>query len=821
VATYTFYGYNFTDYVPVSGGPAVGATFRIRPTFNATTDKITFTVTDDDPTLSGSSTSSLDATQQTAVVTSGNGSTLYSGTIHVGWEATFTAPDGSTLHVWDVYKADGTRIGLIADGEIPPGVTFQITTYVEASVSGSWPLYTAIHTPTTNPDLANTISGGTLADSLYGGAGNDSLSGGTGNDTLDGSTGSDTLEGGAGNDSLLGGADRDRFIFHDGFGADTVNGSSLAGSTQDDDSMDFAALSGAITVTFTGTEAGTVTHGADTVSFTEIESVEGTNYADSMNASADAWGVYLGGDLGNDTITGGSGADTIEGGGDNDTLQGGSGNDWISGDAGTDTVNGGIGNDTVLGGAGGDSLYGGVGNDSLSGGTGNDQIWGDDGADTLTGGAGDDNLTGGAGNDLFVIGDADDYDNIDGGTETDSVQFSTTTSGQGVSVTYTGTNSGTYDFNGSTANGVFNNIEQITGTDFADAFTATAAGAGVSLDGSGGADTATGSSYADSLAGGAGNDSLNGGAGADTLSGGDGNDTLIGGLGDDSLTSGTGFDEIILGAGGGIDTLSGFDFTLSGARTADQLDTSGLLAPGGGIVTARSVQVQLDASGTPVLIFPSGERLVLQGASLSSVNTPGKLHAMGLPCYVAGSLIATPEGPRRVEEIAVGDLVMTRERGPQPVLWRASRMVSALDMATRPALRPIEIRAGAFGNARPLRVSAQHGVMLGGALVRAAHLAEAAPDLARVLRGRPRVHYHHLLLPGHALLCAEEIWAESLWPGPMAYAALDTQTRLGLLLQFPALAPGLLGLAPVEAAYGPRVRPLLRRREVAGRLLRA
>lgn len=818
MTTYTFTGYNFTDYVPVSGAPAVGATFHIRSTFSAPTDAITFAVTDDDPSLSGSSSGILDGTLQSGTVTNAAGSVLYTGTLRVGWEATFTAPDGTTLHVWDVWTgtSGGSRIGLIADGEIPPGVTLQITTYTDAIVSGSWPSYAAIHTPTTDPGLAQTITGGTLADSLYGGAGNDSLNGGTGNDTLDGSTGNDTLDGGAGNDSLIGGADRDTFIFHDGFGADTVTGSSLAGTTQDDDTMDFAALSGAITVTFSGAEAGTVTSGANTVTFTDIESVEGTNYADSINAAADTSGVYLGGDFGNDTITGGSGADTIEGGADSDTIQGGGGNDWISGDAGTDTINAWLGNDTVLGGAGGDSLYGGTGNDSLSGGTGNDQIWGDDGADTLTGGAGDDNLTGGAGNDLFQIGDSDEYDNIDGGTETDSVQFNTTTSGQGVTVTYVGTTSGTYDFNGSTANGVFNNVEQLTGTDFADTFTATAAGAGVTLDGAGGADTVIGSSYADSIAGGAGNDSLSGGAGADTLAGGTGNDTLIAGLGNDSLSSGAGFDEIVLTAGGGIDTLSDFDFTANGAHTTDQLDTSALTggSGAGGLVTARDVVVSTNAQGFAVLTFPSGEQLVLTGASLSSVNTPGKLRAMGLPCYVAGMRIATPEGPRPIEDIAVGDLVETRDGGPQPVLWRAQRQVGLAEMAAHPVLRPVEIRAGAFGNARPLQVSAQHGLLWCGQLARAKHLAEIAPARARVLRPRQPVSYHHLLLPGHALLRAEGVWAESLWPGPMACAALSPEDRCALLRRFPALAPGLLGLAPVEAAYGPRIRPLARRRDL-------
>ncbi|MDF3855871.1 hemolysin type calcium-binding protein [Paracoccus pantotrophus] len=68
------------------------------------------------------------------------------------------------------------------------------------------------------------ILGGVGQDTLDGGAGNDRLWGEPGNDRLVGGDGNDTLIGGAGNDVLIGGAGADAFIFHDGHGADTING---------------------------------------------------------------------------------------------------------------------------------------------------------------------------------------------------------------------------------------------------------------------------------------------------------------------------------------------------------------------------------------------------------------------------------------------------------------------------------------------------------------------------------------------------------------------------------------------------------------------
>ncbi|MBZ4023184.1 hypothetical protein CKO11_12025 [Rhodobacter sp. TJ_12] len=646
MTTYTFSGYNFTDYVPVSGAPAVGATFRISPDFDAAADALTFTLDDDDTTLSGSSGSNLDSTQQTGTVTDGSGSTIYTGVLRVGWQATFTLPDGSTVHVWDVWTGNsgGSRVGLIADGELPPGVTFQITDYLDTSDGATWPSYSTIATPTTDPDSDQTILGGTLADSLYGGAGNDSINAGAGNDTVDGGSGNDTIDGGTGNDAI----------------------------------------------------------------------------------------------------------------------------------------------------------YGGTGDDSLTGGSGDDQIWGDDGADTLSGGAGTDNLTGGAGDDLFLINDADDVDNIDGGTDTDTIAFSAST--QGVTATWSGVTSGTYDFDGTTGTGTFNNIESISGTDHDDTFDAALAGAGVSLDGGAGDDVITGSDFADSLRGGTGSDTITTGTGADTI----------------AATAGD----------SGIDTVTDFDLTgLGSGPTTDQLDTSALTGGtgAGGTVRAFDVDVRDDGLGNALLTFPSGEQLVLTGVDYTTINSASSLHAMGIPCFVAGTRIATPQGPRLIEDIRVGDLVLTRDSGAQPVIWHAARALGPKALAGRAALRPVEVFA-APGELRPLRVSAQHAVLVpidGTAhLVRAGHLAALAPKRARVMHSRKRVSYHHLLLPAHALICAEGHWSESLWPGPMAFAALSPADRLGLLRLRPDLARGLLGLAPVERAYGPPAQVILRRRDVQ-HLLRA
>ena len=279
----------------------------------------------------------------------------------------------------------------------------------------------------------DTIDASTGNDTLIGGAGNDRLSGNAGNDVFDlrgggtdfvnggdgydildasgittesfsvsffnieeihasdggdswywngstesilfyGGAGDDSVYAGAGNDTLYGGDGSDTFTFENNFGSDTIIGGT---GGADYDTLNFTYITTALTVTYTGDGAGTITDGTNTVTFSEIERLNLSNQADSADASADTAGTEISAGAGNDTITGGTGNDTLWGGNDDDLVSGGDGDDILLGDSG---------NDTVHGDAGDDSLWGGAGNDFLTGGAGDDifyySIGGD--ADTIT-----------------------------------------------------------------------------------------------------------------------------------------------------------------------------------------------------------------------------------------------------------------------------------------------------------------------------------------------------------------------------------------------------------------------------------------------------
>lgn len=659
----------------------------------------------------------------------------------------------------------------------------------------------------------DTNAGSTGDDLSYGGGGNDSLSGGLGNDSLSGGSANDVVDGGAGNDQIVGGRGNDTF-----YGG--ANNDEIIGDGQLYDALFYASslLGLSTTLHVVNNSDGPITLSYIDVfgnkqAVATIAVGQTFNYATLTSANfflLDSRGYYL------DVIQGGNQTFTYSGP-YADLLYGGDGDDSMLGQFGTDTLYGDAGNDTLYGGDGDDSVFGGLGNDSLLGDAGNDTLSGDDGSDTLDGGLGNDSLMGGLGTDS-ILGDAGNDtinagagdDTVYGGAGDDSIHgYISGASPDGLDgndLIYGDAGNDTIagDEGSDTVYGGADN-DVIWGWDGKD-----------QLYGDTGNDLIHGEIDADRLYGGDGEDTLFGGAGADSLYGGLGNDSLSSGEGDDLLSGGLGQDLFQFATGSGADLINDFDLTLTAGLTADQLDVSAVLRADFAPVKVWDITVLDDGAGSAKLMFPGGESVVLQGLSPATLQQPGLLHAMGVPCFVEGTRIATPAGARRVEDIAPGDLVVTAGGAVQPVIWHGRRAIAQAVLAGRPQLRPV--RLPARGGHAALWVSPQHAVHVAalGGLVRAGHLGEIG--LSDPVEWRGGVVYHHLLLPRHALICAEGQWCESFYPGPMALAMLGP---LAVAEVRAALVPQLQPRQgeDLAAAYGPRCLPLLTRRHL--RLWRA
>lgn len=674
-------------------------------------------------------------------------------------------------------------------------------------------------------------------DTLFGELGNDIVIGDTGNDYIDGGAGADNLTGGQGSDTIIGGTELDTIIgdgqWYDlntmaSAGTGTLTSVTVTNSADGPIELYYINSTGGSELVTTIAVGGSYTFSGHTGDNYYLAEPVSWLYLDTFTVSSgltfdygtEPLGDYLDAGAGDDYVHGQYGDDTIYFGDGNDSVYGGYGNDLIddvSGSAlqGLNRIEGGAGNDTIRAGGGNDTVYGGADNDLIYGESANDSIFGDAGSDTIYGGSGIDVLFGGADADTFVFEDGFGSDSVWGdslaGTtsDTDTLDFSNLTSS--ISVTFTASEDGTATDGTNTV--TFDNIEAIIGTSSNDTINASADSSGLVLDGGGGAD---------SILGGSGNDTIYGGLGNDTILSGAGNDLIAGGAGNDSITTGTGFDTIVLADGGGLDIIADFDMTPNGALTADQLDVSGLHDALANPVNAWDVVVTDDGAGNAVLTFPGGESITLLGVTTAQVDSAPELHAMGIPCIAAGTQVSTPRGPVPVERLAAGDLVNARDGPPLPVLWAGKRDVSAAAMRADRRLLPVEIKAGALGNARALRLSALHGVWvpegLRGSLARAGHLARTGWGGARIMGGMARhdegVSYHHLLLPRHALILVEGLWVESFWPGKQGFDSLDLPQRQEVIRALPRLAQVLWGSVSAEQVYGPPARPFLKRCQI-------
>jgi hypothetical protein len=133
------------------------------------------------------------------------------------------------------------------------------------------------------------------------------------------------------------------------------------------------------------------------------------------------------------------------------------------------------------------------------------------------------------------------------------------------------------------------------------------------------------------------------------------------------------------------------------------------------------------------------------------------------PCFAAGTLILTTRGEVPVEDLVIGDLLITLDGEEQPIIWIGTRKVENIKSLRRPeAVRPIIIEAGALADnmpARDLALSPDHALYLDGVLIPAKELLNW--NSIRQDHGVNSITYYHLELARHGIIFAESTPAET------------------------------------------------------------
>ncbi len=127
-------------------------------------------------------------------------------------------------------------------------------------------------------------------------------------------------------------------------------------------------------------------------------------------------------------------------------------------------------------------------------------------------------------------------------------------------------------------------------------------------------------------------------------------------------------------------------------------------------------------------------------------------------CFLAGALIDTPDGERRVETLRIGDRVLTVTGEAKPIVWVGSGR-ARLQCWDK---KPVVVRAGALGDGLPrrdLRLTEGHSLLLDGMLIPVSSLVNGRSILWD--KGAVDVDYYHIEVEGHDVVLAEGAPAET------------------------------------------------------------
>jgi hypothetical protein len=179
----------------------------------------------------------------------------------------------------------------------------------------------------------------------------------------------------------------------------------------------------------------------------------------------------------------------------------------------------------------------------------------------------------------------------------------------------------------------------------------------------------------------------------------------------------------------------------------------------------------------------------------NSVTDSYDYAAVAITCFAQGTLISVPGGRKRIEDLRIGDLVETKDHGPQPICAVLHRKLN-FESGDNPQHQPIEIKPGALGNGRPERrliVSPQHRILIAQdkgdeVLCPAKGLLERRGF--RVMKGCRAVAYFHLVFRRHEVIESENAWTESFYPGEFAIRSAGIRTKNELFSIFPTLKSG-------------------------------
>jgi hypothetical protein len=161
----------------------------------------------------------------------------------------------------------------------------------------------------------------------------------------------------------------------------------------------------------------------------------------------------------------------------------------------------------------------------------------------------------------------------------------------------------------------------------------------------------------------------------------------------------------------------------------------------------------------------NGSFILVDGANTGAKDVL-TLTSTDAPCFCAGTMILTDRGEVAVEELNMGDHVVTHTGAVEAIRWIGRRAVASRFADPMTAM-PVRIAAGAIADQVPTRdvlLSPCHAVLVDGILAEAGALVNSGVNSGSISRESAMAEvftYYHIELASHALIMVDGMAAET------------------------------------------------------------
>jgi len=235
-----------------------------------------------------------------------------------------------------------------------------------------------------------------------------------------------------------------------------------------------------------------------------------------------------------------------------------------------------------------------------------------------------------------------------------------------------------------------------------------------------------------------------------------------------------------------------------------------LVAPDGTTITLYSVEVDSNPNSSagagifvgflPTSPLEPGVTYTFTTSNTTPTNDQEFDDIVGAVCFTPGTFITTPSGDRLIEDLQVGDLVITEDHGVQAIRWIGRKKITGARLHAHNNLRPVKVEKDAFGKGLPnadMWLSPHHRVLVTGHQL---SLNYGAGQALAPIKGLCNDHsvltdytlksteYIHILFDRHEVVFSNGLRTESFHPGAVGLNTVEEANRNELFEIFPELA---------------------------------